>query len=80
MGYDFATANASSLLTSGVVEHQLSRKKTLVFIDHRNVVWLPEVAYPSMESYLVSCRAANGDVSHLPSKAEVPCAKCTGHG
>lgn len=65
LGYDSASGDVSSLASSPVAKRQRSSSEALVSVPARNVVWLPDLAYASMESYDTDCRAANDEVTDV---------------
>lgn len=71
LSYNFATAEISSLVPPWVAKRQRSGSEASVSVSGRDVVWLPGLAYTSMESFHVDYRAPNSKKTDVPAEVEV---------
>lgn len=72
MGYNSATWKALSLAPSRVGKHHRFDSDALVFVRGLDVVWLPDLAYASMESCQTDWLGVNGEIADIPAEVGDP--------
>lgn len=75
-GYNFGTGEVPRLLSSRVAKRQRSGSKEMVSVPSHDVVWLPGLAYSSMESGRADWHPANDEVADVPVGRKAPCPVC----